>query len=443
MKIFKEIQKRIFPTIVALSALSVSASAAFYSVTGLSKLFAGATLEVIIMATSLEVAKLVIASLLYQYWDKLNRLLRIYLTLAATILVLITSAGIYGFLSGAYQETATKNGIMEKEISVLELKRERFSETRDNLVIEKKELTENISELRKGLSNNVIQYRDKQTGEIITTTSSSTRKVLDKQLQDAVKRKDIVSKELEQVTDSLTTLDIKILETESGTELSSELGPLKYVSELTGIPMNKVVNYLLLIIIFVFDPLAISLVIGANFVFSNLKNENKFDINEITEEEKIRLSREYGLKEKEIEDEKYTPTDEELKRLEKILDRYETKNETEDEIDEKYLDMFIDEDTWLYEDIEQEKRFLNENDIEVGSIIKKQVDRDDQLLKNTDTTSKLDVLDGEVKSRMGNYDVIVVENNGDTKIENENPPSKNKRLIYAPRGSRNTKIDRI
>ena len=96
---WKKIQERIFPFIIATSALSVSASAAFYSVSGLSKLFAGATLAVIIMATSLEVAKLVIASLLYQYRKTFPRLLKYYLTTsAAFVLVLITSMGIYGFL---------------------------------------------------------------------------------------------------------------------------------------------------------------------------------------------------------------------------------------------------------------------------------------------------------------------------------------------------------
>ena len=89
---FKKLQERIFPFIIALSALSVSASAAFYSVTGLSKLFAGASTEVFIMAGSLEVAKLVIASLLYQYWGELNKLLKIYLSIACLVLILITSA---------------------------------------------------------------------------------------------------------------------------------------------------------------------------------------------------------------------------------------------------------------------------------------------------------------------------------------------------------------
>ncbi len=86
---WKKIQERIFPFIIATSALSVSASAAFYSVSGLSKLFAGAAFAVIIMATSLEVAKLVIASLLYQYRKTIPRLLKYYLSVAAVVLVLV------------------------------------------------------------------------------------------------------------------------------------------------------------------------------------------------------------------------------------------------------------------------------------------------------------------------------------------------------------------
>jgi hypothetical protein len=100
----EKLKANVLPVLIALSALSVSGSAAFYSVSGLSKLFAGASFEVIIMASSLEISKLVIASLLYQYWDVINKWLRTYLASAVVILVLITSMGIYGFLSAAYQD---------------------------------------------------------------------------------------------------------------------------------------------------------------------------------------------------------------------------------------------------------------------------------------------------------------------------------------------------
>jgi len=271
----KEIQKRIFPFIIALSALSVSLSAAFYSVTGLSKLFAGASFQVLIMASSLEVAKLVIASLLYQYWGELNKILRTYLSVAAFVLVLITSAGIYGFLSAAYQETAASAGIVDKEVELIDLKKGRFEENRTYYLSEKEALDQSISDLRAGLANNVIQYKDKETGQIITTTSSSTRRALQKELDEAVESRNEISQKLEVVTDSITSLEIKRLDVQSNSEVTAELGPLKYISELTNTPMSKVVNILMLVIIFVFDPLAISLVIAANFAFNRLRKKGK------------------------------------------------------------------------------------------------------------------------------------------------------------------------
>jgi len=275
MRILRELQKRIFPTLIALTALSVSLSAAFYSVTGLSKLFAGASFQVMVMAGSLEVAKLVIASLLYQYWGQLNKILRTYLSVATVILVMITSVGIYGFLSAAYQETATKTGIVDKEVELLELRKNRFIESRDYYYQEKKSLDEGINQLRKGLSNNVIQYKDKETGQIITTTSSSNRRALQEQLKSAIEQRSQISIKLEQATDSINSIEVKSLTVETESDLAGELGPLKYLSELTEVPMNRIINYLLLIIIFVFDPLAISLVIAANFAFDKIKPKKK------------------------------------------------------------------------------------------------------------------------------------------------------------------------
>jgi len=242
-------------------------------------------LEVFIMASSLEIAKLIIASFLYQYWDKINRVLRTYLTLAAFILIVVTSMGIYGFLSAAYQETATKSNIVDKEIGILNLKKERFEEDRTFLIEEKTIVDESISSLRNGLSNNVIQYKDSETGEIITTTSSSTRRVLQSQLDDAVVRRDNISNKLTAVTDSITTLDLEIFDIESNSDVASELGPLKYISELTDTPMASVVNYLLIILVFVFDPLAIALVISANFLFDRLTKKDEEDVEDNIEDD--------------------------------------------------------------------------------------------------------------------------------------------------------------
>ena len=266
----KNIQARIFPIIIALSALAVSASAAFYSVSGLSKLFAGAAFAVIIMAASLEVAKLVIASLLYQYRKALPKLLKYYLSIACFILILITSMGIYGFLSSAYQETAAKAGNINAQIALIETKRDNVKEQLAIYTAEKTSINEAVSDLRSGLSNNVIQYTD-TLGNVLTTTSSSTRRALEKQLDQAIGRQTEINSKVDDLNQQLFNYETEIVEITSNANITGELGPLKYLSGLTGKPMDKIINWLLLTIIFVFDPLAIALVIAANFAFEQLK----------------------------------------------------------------------------------------------------------------------------------------------------------------------------
>ena len=275
---WKRIQERIFPFIIASSALSVSASAAFYSINGLSKLFAGAALAVIIMTTSLEVAKLVIASLLYQYRKTIPKLLKYYLTVAAVILVLITSMGIYGFLSAAYQETAAKAGSIDAQISLIETKRDNVREQLAVYSDEKSSINTAVAELRSGLSNNKIQYKDRETGQIITTTSSSTRRSLEKQLDQAILRQTEINTKVDGLNERLFEYETEIVEVSINNDIAGELGPLKYLSGLTGTPMDKIINYLLLTIIFVFDPLAIALVIAANYSFELLKGKTKENI---------------------------------------------------------------------------------------------------------------------------------------------------------------------
>jgi hypothetical protein len=255
--------KNVFPYIVYASAFALAGSAAYYSVFGLSKLFSAQALAVVIMAGTLEVSKLITASYLHRYWKQIGLLLKTYLVTAVFVLMFITSIGIYGFLVSAYQTTADQLTVLDKQVDVIELKRERFQTQLDEYSAEKKQLSGSISELSKGLSNNVIQYRDQETGEIITTTSSSTRRVLERQLDDSKQQRNMVNLKIESLTDSITSLDLQVLDIESNNDVVAELGPLRYVAEITDNPMNKVVNWFILIFIFVFDPLAITLLIAA------------------------------------------------------------------------------------------------------------------------------------------------------------------------------------
>ena len=273
----KKIQRNIFPSIIALSALSVSISAAFYSVSGLSKLFAGAQFEVIVMAGSLEAAKLVIASLLYQYWDTLNKLLRAYLSIAAVVLVLITSMGIYGFLSAAYQETYQQLTITENKISFLENKAKFYEDDVIRYETDLERISSNISTLSNAKASS-IQVRDTASSTGFRQTISTTElRMSQKRIDVEEKNRASVQEKREVAADSLQKYKLQILEIQNNSAVAGELGPLQYLSGLTDTPMDKIINILLLVIIFVFDPLAISMVVAANFAFDKANQKNLYN----------------------------------------------------------------------------------------------------------------------------------------------------------------------
>ena len=270
----KKLKKGLFPFIIAASALSVSVSAAFYSVSGLSKLFAGAATEVMIMAGSLEVAKLVIASLLYQYWNSLNKLLRSYLVVAATVLVLITSMGIYGFLSAAYQETYSKLTVVENEKGFIQKKLEFYQNDVNRYDEEITRISSNISTLSNAKATS-IQVRDTSvSGGVRTTISTTELRMAQNRINIEEENRKVAQRKREIVSDSLQKFQLEILALENNSSVAGELGPLKYLSGLTDTPMDSIINILLLVIIFVFDPLALALVVAANFAFDKAFEKN-------------------------------------------------------------------------------------------------------------------------------------------------------------------------
>ena len=285
---FKTIKKGFLPFLVGFSALSVSGSAAFYSVFGLSKLFAGASTEVIIMAGSLEVAKLVTASLLYQYWDEINKILKYYLTLAVVILILITSMGIYGFLSSAYQETFNELTYVENEKKFLNQKIEFYQQDVTRYEKELQQTLDNITSLSEARSVS-IQVKDTSVAGGIRNTISTVdlRAAQDRLRIEENKRQDVNLKR-DIAVDSLRTYQRQVLELDNNADVAGELGPLKYIAGLTGYPMDKIINVLLLIIIFVFDPLAVSLVVAANFAYNQAFPKKKFRENLYEEQVEVK-----------------------------------------------------------------------------------------------------------------------------------------------------------
>jgi len=250
--------------LLGLSALFVAFNAAFFSVSGLSKLFAGAAFSVIIMASSLELAKLITAGYLYNYWDKINKSFRLYLSGAVIILILITSLGIYGFLTSAFQDTFNQYSIKEKQLAFLQQKEKFWGDDVVRYDEELKRISNNISTLSNAKSSS-IQVRDTSVvGGIRNTISTTELRLSQKRISvEEENRKDVQSKR-EVASDSLQGIQLKILDLESMEGVSSELGPLEYLSGLLNKPMDQIINWFILIIIFVFDPLAVALVIAFN-----------------------------------------------------------------------------------------------------------------------------------------------------------------------------------
>jgi len=223
---------RLFPYLVGLAALLVAGSAAFYSVFGLSKLFSGATLAVIIMAGSLEFAKLVSASFLYRYWDDVNQFMKTYLIIGVITLVMITSAGIFGFLSNAYQGATVD---FEKESTALLYKEDRLDQLQEDKKFLKEELDAAVSELPEN-------YR-------------TAKRKLREEYQPKINK---VNEDMMILKGEVGELKMALIET------GVDVGPAIYLARVFNTDVDTVVKYFIFMLIAVFDPLAVVLVLAYN-----------------------------------------------------------------------------------------------------------------------------------------------------------------------------------
>ena len=236
------VNNKYFQYLVGLSALLIAGSAAFFSVFGLSKLFAGATLAVIIMAGSLEFGKLVGASFLYRYWNSIANWLKVYMTVGVVTLVVITSAGIFGFLSNAYQGATIE---FEKQSTTLLYKEDRLVQLEEDKVYLKEELEQAIFELPENYRTAKRQLREEYNPKVL-------------ELNDMILG---IKQEVG---------DLKVALVETGVDV----GPAIYLARAFETDIDTVVKFFIFILIFVFDPMAVSLVIAFNVVVrtENAKN---------------------------------------------------------------------------------------------------------------------------------------------------------------------------
>jgi hypothetical protein len=244
-------------------AIGLATFSGYYSVFGISKLFSGGSWSIIGMAAMLEFSKLVVITFLHDHYKDLKMSFKLYLTSAASVLMIITSIGVYGYLTNSYQETAKHIYETQNTITLLDQKKNIFNEQKskiDTLIKQKTDRINSYDKLRLS-QENVLNSQITQKG--------STRG-LQKNIQSVDKSTQTLNDEISQLNQKSINLSdsVALIEQEklslSNSTFTSELGPLLYLSRITGLSMDMVVNWFILILVVVFDPLAVSLVIAAN-----------------------------------------------------------------------------------------------------------------------------------------------------------------------------------
>jgi len=275
----ERIKQYFFPFLVALSAFSLAGAAAFFSVTGLSKLFGGAQEAVIIMASSLEFSKLVTASFLHKHWKTIDWKLRTYLTIGTITIMFITSAGIYGFLSSAYSETSNKLDSIDGQIALVEQKKKIIQDDITRLESNQKikqDRVQSLITLRSQQESRVDSLYNKGKANIAKRVEEQINQS-NSEVTRVITETDDLGQKIQTKNDEIAKLDTEILGLKNN-DVASEVGPLKYIAKLTGSSMDSVVNFFILLLIFVFDPMAVCLVLATNITLERAGIKNLADI---------------------------------------------------------------------------------------------------------------------------------------------------------------------
>lgn len=264
--------KHVLKFLVVLIAISLAGCAAFFSIVGLSKLFAGAAIAVMVMASTLEASKLVITSFLYQAWATINKTLRLYLLIAIAIIAIITSIGIYGFLSSAYSETKSKYDLTQTQTDSLSTQKSYYESSVDNYKLQvttKTTQLTNLSNIRNSqevrASQLVINKRSSRSADRSAKETDAAIKLINLDI-------DNLNKNIITYSDSAKKMQVKITQLGLKNNISSELGSLSYVARLLNVSMDSVVNVLIILLIIVFDPLAICMVLVFNSMSKTSEN---------------------------------------------------------------------------------------------------------------------------------------------------------------------------
>jgi flagellar biosynthesis chaperone FliJ len=248
-----------FKTLVSFTALGIAGCAALFSVTGIGTLFAGAAASAMVMASALELGKLVGISFLYRYWSEIPKALKSYMSVASVVLILITSAGIYGYLSSAYAKVAADIQIYNSQISTLDEEIKRKTARLDQII-----------SLRGQQENRIDNLISKST-----TGSNTAVRSAQNSLTELNRTATTLQREINQTSAQRDSLRAKSLTKEVEINTNSDIGTFVYISKAIGVELDTVVKWFILIIVLVFDPLSICLVLAYNFLVKREEPEEE------------------------------------------------------------------------------------------------------------------------------------------------------------------------
>lgn len=301
------------PILILISALTISITGSFFSIYGLGKLFGGHQIGATILAFAFEFGNIVTAASLKFYWRHLPQILKYPLIIIVITLTILTSMGIYGYLADGFEKTRLKDEVITKRSNLVNIKKESFNQRLNDNKKELESINLSLQELSKGYNQNT-QSQQVIKGQVVTNVIVGNKKGLEQQMNSLNLRKNKLDSLNLTYLDSIQYLELQIIEIENSNETNSELGPLKYLANLTGYPMVNIVNWLILLIVIVFQPLALLLIITSMFAFKNnhyltrtgnrvktnknvpTSNDPPNPVVEHVEEEKVKPKRNYTRK---------------------------------------------------------------------------------------------------------------------------------------------------
>ena len=268
-----------FIPLLCISAFLVAGTAAYFSVVGIATLFSGSYNEVLVMAGSLELGKLVATSYLYRYWAETNKLLKSYLCIAVLILMGITSIGIFGYLSAAYQSTSLAYNQVNSKVEILEQQKQTF----DNEIAQ---LTSRIETLNKS------RLSQEQR---LTTLSRQAAAPIYKDIEKAGEEIKTLTERTTELQNSKTEKDNAIIALKEEQSKVKDIGTFSFVAKSIEKPLDSVVTMFICILIGVFDPLAVALVLAFNVAIKKNQKNEEFDLSsleELKKQEEARIENE-------------------------------------------------------------------------------------------------------------------------------------------------------